>query len=204
MRRILCRIVSVLAVVVMLCLVATLAACSLGGGETSSTTAFAPTVRTTTSTTLALTDGSTEADAFSTFKSKDPFIQQALPPTSTTVSVPSSGSTSPTSQTTSTYYTTTSYHTTTTSHTTTTQKATTTTAAHLHSLKILSVGTVSGAAVVTFKVDNTVYKDRHTGDVVSSTWGQIKVLDISVTSKVVTLLHGSETLTLAVGQQTYE
>jgi hypothetical protein len=71
-------------------------------------------------------------------------------------------------------------------------------------LKILSVATVSGAAVVTFKVDNTVYKDRHAGDVVSSTWGQIKVVDISVTSKVVTLLHGSETLTLAVGQQTYE
>ncbi|MCL5736785.1 MAG: hypothetical protein M1274_14610, partial [Actinobacteria bacterium] len=82
--------------------------------------------------------------------------------------------------------------------------STTTTVAHTHTLKILSISTVSGAAVVTFRVDNTTYQNKHAGDVVSTTWGQIKVLDISTSSKVVTLLHGSETLTLGVGQSTFE
>jgi hypothetical protein len=193
----------VLAVLVVLG-VGTLSVGCAGDGTTSTTERPASTGRTTTSTTLVAADGSgdlgVEADALSTFKSKDPFIQQALPTTSTSVSIPPIDN-----STTSTYYTTTSYHTTTTSHTTTTRgSTTTTTAAHLHSLKVLSVATISGAATVTFKVDSTVYKDKRAGDVVSSTWGQIKVVDVNVTGKVVTLLHGSETLTLSVGQQTYE
>jgi hypothetical protein len=76
--------------------------------------------------------------------------------------------------------------------------------AHLHSLKILSISTVSGVAVVTFRVDSTTYKDKRAGDVVSTTWGQVKVVDINTSSKVVTLLHGSETLILGVGQSTFE
>jgi hypothetical protein len=63
---------------------------------------------------------------------------------------------------------------------------------------------VGGAAAVTFRVDNSVYKDKRVGDVVSTSWGQVKVLDLSSSSRVATLLHGSETLVLAVGQVVYE
>jgi hypothetical protein len=197
------RVIGVLAVLLVVSVTAVAGACA-GGDSMSTTNLPASTGRTTTSTTLVAMDGSgelgTQADALSTFKSKDPFIQQALPTTSTSETIPPVDN-----STTSTYYTTTSYHTTTTSHTTTTRwSTTTTTAAHLHSLKVLSVATMSGAATVTFKVDSTVYKDKRAGDVVSSTWGQIKVVDVNVAGKVVTLLHGSETLTLSVGQQTYE
>jgi hypothetical protein len=197
------KVIGALAVLLMLGVSIVSTACA-GDDSTATTVGLAATGNTTTPTTLVAVDGSgdvnAEADALSTFKSKDPFVQQALPTTSTSVTIPPiDGST------TSTYYTTTSSYTTTTSHTTTTRASTTTTTtAHLHSLKVLSVATVSGAATVTFKVDSTVYKDKRAGDVVSSTWGQIKVVDVSVSGKVVTLLHGSETLTLSVGQQTYE
>lgn len=145
------------------------------------------------------------AEALSTFKSKDPFIQQALPPpppSTTTTGTP--GSTSTTYYGTTTTYprTTTTYHgvsTTTTAHATTT-----TTALHRHSLKVLSVGAVGDAAAVTLKVDNTIYKDKRVGDVMSTSWGQVKVLDLSTASKVATLLHGSETLNLTVGMEVYE
>jgi hypothetical protein len=38
------------------------------------------------------------------------------------------------------------------------------------------------------------------GDTVSTSFGQIKVLDINTSSQTVTLLHGSETELLSVGQ----
>ena len=63
---------------------------------------------------------------------------------------------------------------------------------------------VGGAAAVTLQVDNSIYKDKRVGDVMSTSWGQIKVLDLSTASKVVTLLRDNETLTLTVGQQVYE
>ncbi len=90
---------------------------------------------------------------------------------------------------------------------------TTTTAAHdydhyggayIHTLKILSVDKVGDAAAVTFRVDNSVYKNRVVGDVISTTWGQVRIVDIALSSKVVTLLHGSETITLEVGQQIHQ
>jgi hypothetical protein len=194
---------------VVVALAAVLVACAGAGTDTTTTLPGAVGLGgTTTPLTEASAVGATasEVDVFSTFKSKDPFIQQALPPTSTT------STTTPPFVTTTNPNVTTTYHTTTTRHTTTTSgggstsstASTTTTVAHLHSLKVLSVGTVSGVAAVTFKVDSTVYKDKHAGDVVSSTWGQIKVVDISVSSKVVTLLHGSESLILSVGQSTFE
>jgi len=74
----------------------------------------------------------------------------------------------------------------------------------VHFLKILAVGVVGGADAVTFQVDSSIYKDKREGDVVSSSWGQIQVLDINSTSKVVTLLHGSETRVLTVGSVVYE
>jgi hypothetical protein len=153
-----------------------------------------------------------DAEAFSTFNSKDPFIQQAVPPTSessTTTEINGNTTTTSGSGTTTTRYTTTTRWTTTTrpSGTTSTTKpptTTTTTPPHAHYLKVLSVGVVGNADAVTFQVDNSIYKDKREGDVVSSSWGQIQVLDINSTSKVVTLLHGSETRVLTVGQVVYE
>ena len=66
------------------------------------------------------------------------------------------------------------------------------------------MGDVGGAPAVTFQVDGSVYKDKRVGDVVSTSWGQIKVLDLSSSSKIATLLHGSETLILSVGQVVYQ
>jgi hypothetical protein len=197
------RIIVILTFVVV-ALAAVLVACAGAGTDTTTTLPGAVSLG---GTTTPLTEasvvgaGASDVDVFSTFKSKDPFIQQALPPTSTT-----STTTPPFVTTTNPNVTTTTRYTTTTSGggSTSSTASTTTTVAHLHSLKVLSIATVGGAAAVTFKVDSTVYKDKRAGDVVSSTWGQIKVVDISVSSKVVTLLHGSESLTLSVGQSTFE
>jgi hypothetical protein len=162
---------------------------------------------------LSQNPGIADAEMLSTFKSKDPFIQQNVE-VSTTTSTTSGGSGGVTTTTrvspTTTYRpnitTTTRYIPWPPASTTTTKPpaTTTTTAPHLHTLKILSVGDVGGAPAVTFQVDSSVYKDKRVGDVVSSSWGQIKVLDLSPTSKVATLLHGSETLVLSVGQVIYE
>jgi len=156
-----------------------------------------------------------DPEAFSTFESKDPFVQQAAAPDTTTPTTPtpptSSGATTTPSYATNTtfYLTTTTAHggTNTTAHgTTTTAKpsTTTTTAPHTHTLKILSIATIGGAAAVTLQVDNSVYKDKRVGDAISTSWGQVKILDLSTASKVATILHGSETLVLTVGQQIYE
>jgi hypothetical protein len=168
-----------------------------------------------------LAPNTVDGEKLSTFRSKDPFIQQAVEVVTTTTTSgasPGTTGTSPTTTyrpgntTTTRYYgtTTTRYYSTTTTgqsgSTTTTvpPPTTTTTAPHRHTLKILSVADVGGAAAVTFQVDSSVYKDRRVGDVVSSSWGQIKVLDLSSSSRVATLLHGSETLVLSVGQVIYE
>jgi hypothetical protein len=189
-----------------LALAAVLVACSGSSDNTTATTfSLLTTESTLSATSSSLADGTggvTGADVFSTFKSKDPFIQQAQPTTtiSTTTTIPVINTTTTIFNTSTTYYTTTSG-----SNTSTTVRATTTTTvAHLHTLKILSIATVSGAAVVSFRVDSTTYQNKHVGEVVSSTWGQIEVVQISTASKVVTLLHGSETLILGVGQSTFE
>lgn len=194
------------------------------GGDDTNGSATEPSQRqriTPTPTVAALAQGLTTADAeeLSTFKSKDPFIQQAVE-VSTTMST--TNTTSPGGQqqstttisryspTTTRYSPTTIYRPTTTTKwpgTTTSTKppsTTTTTAPHVHTLKVLSVSEVNGAPAVTLQVDGSVYKDRRVGDVVSTSWGQIKVLDLSSSSKVATLLHGSETLTLSAGQVVYE
>lgn len=198
-------------------LVAVILALALGclvvgcmGGASSTTTQSLVTLPLTTPSTGASTTTSvpTEVEALSTFKSKDPFIPQALPPTTTTTTLATTTTTTSigTSTTTTTPV---SGSTTTTAQggttTTTTQATTTTTAPHgtnnqLHSLKILSISTVNGSPVVTFQVDSTVYSDLHKGDTVSTSFGQIKVLDINASSQTVTLLQGSETELLSVGQ----
>ncbi len=160
-----------------------------------------------------------DPELLSTFRSKDPFIQQNVHVESgTTTTTGSSTTTSgtPGGSVTTQVSPTTSYRPTITSttgyvpwpptSTTTTEPppTTTTTAPHLHTLKILPMNEVGGSPAVTFQVDSSVYKDRRVGDVVSSSWGQIKVLDLSTASKVATLLHGSETLVLSAGQVVYE
>lgn len=202
-----------------LCVVLALIAVGCFGGEdetpttTRATSGQSPATTTTTTTEIAVDENA----AYSTFRSKDPFIAQAqaggttetTEGGSTETTAPSgSGGTSPT--TTFRPTTTTGQATSTTQggtgSTTTTQPAptTTTTAPHLHTLRILSVAQVGGLASVTFQVDSSIYKDRFIGAVVSTSWGQIKVLDINTSSKVVTLLHGSETLNLIMGQVIYE
>lgn len=204
----------IVATLLLLALAALVAGCMGAGEEADVSEELVAAAQSTTATVppMGLVLDSMDAEALSTFQRKDPFIQQAQPAvTLTTAStVPGGGVTSSTGYSPgTTWYTTTSKYTTTTYHsgsTTTTKptSTTTTTAPHRHTLKVLSIGVVSGAAAVTFQVDNSIYKDKHKGDVVSSSWGQIQVLDINTSSKVVTLLQGSETLDLAVGALIYE
>jgi len=184
-----------------------LVGCMSGG--TAGTSLSIVTLPATTPTTGAstATTAPSAVDALSMFKTKDPFIPQAIPPTSSTTTTASMTVTTATSGGTST----TSFGSTTTtsngggSTTTTTQATTTTTAPHgtnnqLHSLKVLSISTVNGSPVVTLQVDSTVYSDLSKGQTISTSFGQIKVLDINASSQTVTLLHGSETELLSVGQ----
>ena len=214
----------IVAVLLMLALCLVGVGCFVGGGDETSGPTRTTRAGAADNTEVSVSESliTAQAEELSTFRPKDPFIPQAIAVTTTTVMAPTSttqgggggGSTSTTSSTA--YRPTTSTTrpgggggaTTTTrpGSTTTTIPAptTTTTAPHLHTLKVLAIGEVGGAPAVTFKVDSGVYKDRRVGDVVSSSWGQIKVMDISTSSKVVTLLQGSETLVLAVGQVIFE
>jgi hypothetical protein len=128
-------------------------------------------------------------DQLSTFQSKDPFRQQALPPTTATTATGGSTTTTGGGSTT----------TTTGGSTTTTHPSDVTTP--MHSLKVLSIDEVNGEPVVTFEVDGVIYEDKHEGDVVSTSWGQIEVVEIDAANQTVVFLHGSETRTLAVGEQ---
>jgi hypothetical protein len=186
-------------------------------GKTSTTRNTKSTVASTggtTSTSLGAATGTTIDAALSTFRSKDPFIQQAQATTSTTAGAGGTTATTAKGTVTTAKTTLTTIGTSggggggaTTSSTGTsnsTSSTTSTTAPHLHTMKILSVGQVAGAPAVTFQVDGSVYKDRHVGDVISSNWGHIKVLEVNLSSKVVTLLQGSETLVLSVGQAIFQ
>jgi hypothetical protein len=206
-----------------------LAGCFGGGGGSPTTTSLATvTTRaavTTGSSSDTLPGGVTVAsdDQLSTFRSKDPFVPQAQPVTTesspettlpggsgsvptggtpgtvTTIPkpvTPSSPSTSPSGGTGATGGTGTP--------STLPTSTTVTTAPHVHTLRILSIAQVGGQPAVTFQVDGSVYRDKRTGDVVSTSWGQIKVVDINTSSRVVTLLQGSETLVLSQGQLVYQ
>jgi hypothetical protein len=63
-------------------------------------------------------------------------------------------------------------------------------------LQILQVHDVSGTAAVTFQVDNNVYQDQHVGATVSTSWGDVKVVDINVAAKQVTLLFDGQSKTM--------
>ena len=198
----------IVAIILALAVGCVLAGCMGGGSATTTLSLITLPATTPTSGASSVTSTTSVEAALSTFKSKDPFIPQAIPPTTTTVTTASTTTTttSSSSSTSTTIYS--GSTTTTTAHgstTTTTQATTTTTAPHgtnneLHSLKILSISTINGSPVVTFQVDSTVYSDVQKGDTVSTSFGQIKVLDINTSSQTVTLLHGSETELLSVGQ----
>lgn len=195
-----------IALLLTLALVLFVGGCSSGGDETTTTTLPVTSLTVTTAPPVALTgDTSSSAiDQLSTFQSKDPFEQQALPPTTVTTAAPSGGSTTSTTGGGSTSSTTGGSTTSTTGgsgsgSTTTTQPSGVNNT--LHSLKILSVDVVNGVPVVTFEVDDTVYEDKREGDVVSTTWGQIEIVSIDAEEQVVVFLHGSETRTLMVGQE---
>ena len=140
------------------------------------------------------------ADKYSSFQSKDPFIQQAVPTTATTASSTSSTGTTSSSTTTSSTSTTSTSSTSTTSSSSTTS----TTSFFTHMLQILQVHDANGSAAVTFQVDNNVYVDQHVGDKVSTSWGDVTVVDINVTAKTVTLLHDGQTLTMTETQVLFE
>jgi hypothetical protein len=211
----------VVAIVVVLAVSVGLAGC-FGGGNSPTTAKTTKTTRTTTSGTVSetLPGGVTVAsdDELSTFRSKDPFIPQAQPvttaslPVATTQGAPGTVPTGGTPGTVTTIAkpvipstpTTGSSGGTGSTSSTVPTSTTSTTAPHVHTLRVLSVGQVGGAPAVTFQVDGSVYRDKRVGDVVSTSWGQIKVVDINASSKVVTLLQGSETLVLSQGQLVYQ
>lgn len=180
-----------LAVVALLLLVG---GCS-GGADKTATTLSPQEGTVTTTAAEGTTTGSTipvAIDELSTFQSKDPFRQQALPPTTATTATGASTTTTAGGSATTTT-------TTTGGHTTTTHPTVVTTP--LHSLKVLSIDEVNGEPVVTFEVDGVTYQDKHEGDVASTSWGQIEVVEIDAANQTVVFLHGSETRTLAVGEQ---
>lgn len=209
---------ALVAAVVLIASTAFLVTGCFGGDDGTSSTAPVTVGQVATTTTTTIPDAGTgENDALSTFRSKDPFISQIVTESTAPTTAPTSGTVTTRPNSGGTTVTTITRPTTTTGHSTSTTKpsgsttttkvqpSTTTTAPHVHTLKVLSVGQVSGgAATVTLQVDSSVYKDKRIGDVVSTSWGQIKVLDINASSKVVTLLHGSETLNLIVGQVVYQ
>jgi hypothetical protein len=155
--------------------------------------------------TVAATTSSTAPlpyDSLSTFESKDPFIPRVVaaassgsssnttvPGSTPTTAAPGSATTTtvPTGQTTST--------------TLPAPQTTTTVAPPLHSLEVISIEVYSGQPVVTFKVDGTTYESKREGDIVSTSWGQIKVVDIEPEAQEAVFLHGSEIRVLKVGQE---
>jgi hypothetical protein len=176
-----------------------------GGGSsdaTSSTLQHAR-VATTATTAQSVADASGQpivvspADKYSSFQSKDPFVQQQEPTTTETKT--SSATTTPPSTTTTTTSTSTSTTTTSSTSTTSTSSPTTsTTSFFTHMLQVLVVGNdAGGTPAVTFQVDNNVYMDQHAKDVVSTSWGDVTVVEIDIEAHTVTLLHQGKTLTMA-------
>ena len=69
-----------------------------------------------------------------------------------------------------------------------------------HTISVLSVTSNSGVALATLEVDGKTYPDRKVGVVVSTSWGQVKILAIDVNGQTVTVMHGDQTVVLHAGQ----
>ena len=52
----------------------------------------------------------------------------------------------------------------------------------------------------TIVVDGTTYASRKVGAVISTSWGQVKIVGINGPAQTVTVLHGDVQVTLQVGQ----
>jgi hypothetical protein len=186
-----------------------LSGCLFGGGDNADDGTTSGTIRLSgVSTTVAsLADAGQQpilvspADRYSSFQSKDPFVQQQEPEETDDTSTPAT--TTPSASTTTTTNSTSSTTTSSTS-TTSTSSTTSTTSFYTHMLQILSVGDVDGSAAVTFQVDNNVYVDQHVGNKVSTSWGDVTVVDINVGTKTVSLLHDSKTLPMTEHQILFE
>ena len=63
----------------------------------------------------------------------------------------------------------------------------------------LNIGVANGSPCVTMSVDGTTYSPQKIGSVLQTNWGQVKILGINSPAHTVTVLHGDEQLTLAVG-----
>jgi hypothetical protein len=158
----------------------------------------AATVAATTTTTAPL-----PYDALSTFESKDPFIPRVVEVSGSSggsATTLAGGTTNTTAAPASTTTTQAPSGSTTTS-VTNPPTPTTTLAPPLHSLKVVSIETYSGQPVVTFRIDGVAYQSKREGDIVSTSWGQIKVIDIDPDAREVVFLHGSEIRVLKVGQE---
>jgi len=189
-----------------------LAGC-MGMGGASSTTSSLRQARVAT-TAQSVADASQEpfvvapADSYSSFQSKDPFVQQQVMTETTQHASPTSVSPPVSSSTTTTTTpggsTTTTSSTSTTTTSSTSSSTTSTTSFFTHMLQVLTVAVVGDAPAVTFQVDNNVYQDQRIGDSVSTSWGDVTVVGINTDTKIVTLLHGGQTLTLAEHQILFE
>ena len=69
-----------------------------------------------------------------------------------------------------------------------------------HTISVLSITSSNGTAMVTLEVDGKTYADKTVGDVISTSWGEIKIIAINVDAQTVTIMHGDQTLTLRAGQ----
>jgi hypothetical protein len=69
-----------------------------------------------------------------------------------------------------------------------------------HSISVLSVTSQNGTALVTIKVDGKTFSDLKQGDVIDTSWGEIKIVAISVDGQTVTIMHGDQTFTLHAGE----
>jgi hypothetical protein len=69
-----------------------------------------------------------------------------------------------------------------------------------HSIAILSITTKNGDPVVTLRVGSVTYSDVTAGTVLTTSWGEIRIVSINASAQTVTLVHGSATLTLHTGQ----
>jgi hypothetical protein len=69
-----------------------------------------------------------------------------------------------------------------------------------HSISVLSITTSNGTAMCALEVDGKTYSDLKVGDVVKTSWGEIAIVSINVSSQTVTVMHGDQTLVLHAGQ----
>jgi hypothetical protein len=69
-----------------------------------------------------------------------------------------------------------------------------------HSIKAISIETHNGVPGATLVVDGTTFAAKNVGDVMTTSWGQIKILGINGPAQTVTILHADVQITLHVGQ----